>query len=132
MASGLLRDRGERVVRDLECPFDVLLRVLRAEERPFAGVRDAEEDVVPEAVDEPVPPAPGVRAEGVAEGPDLVLRREVDVPDRPDVLDPRREASVVRKVLEAREELPAEAVDVIVVLRMLAEDLQALQPGGHA
>src|SRR5439155_972073 len=97
----LLPDRRERVVGDLEGPLDVFLRVLRAHERALAGVRDAEEHVVPKAMDEPVPPSTRVRTQRVPEVSDLVFRREVDVADRPDVLDPSRDASVVREVLEA-------------------------------
>src|SRR2546426_10545326 len=127
MAVCFFRDRSERAVGHLESPFDVLVRVLRGKERPFARVRDAEQDVVPEAMDEPVPPAPGVRAERVAEVPDLVLCGEVHVPDRPDVFDPGRDATIVREVLEAAEELPAEAIHVFVIFRMLPEDLDRLQ-----
>src|SRR5713226_4924649 len=115
MPPRFLPDRRERVVGDLEGPLDVFLCMLRAHERALAGVRDAEEDVVPEAMDEPVPPSPGVRAQRVPEVPDLVFRREVDVADRPDVFDPGRDAPVVREVLEAAVELAAEAVDVAVV-----------------
>src|SRR2546426_11767664 len=127
MAVCFFRDRSERAVGHLESPFDVLVRVLRGKERPFARVRDAEQDVVPEAMDEPVPPAPGVRAERVAEVPDLVLCGEVPVPDRPDVFNPGRDATIVREVLEAAEELPAEAIHVFVIFRMLPEDLDRLQ-----
>src|SRR5207249_5031180 len=70
VASRLLCNRGECVVRDLEGPFDVLFRVFRGEERALARVRDAEQDVVPEAVDEPVPPSTGVRTERIPEVPD--------------------------------------------------------------
>src|SRR5713226_1402213 len=132
MPPRFLPDRRERVVGDLEGPLDVFLRVLRAHERALAGVRDAEEDVVPEAMDEPVPPSPGVRAQRVPEVPDLVFRREVDVADRPDVFDPGWDASVVREVLEAAVELAAEAVDVVVVLGMFSEDLESLEARGDA
>src|SRR5437899_8691310 len=64
MAVCFLRDRSERAVGHLEGPFDVFVRVLCGKERPFARVRDPEQDVVPETMDEPVPPATGVRAEG--------------------------------------------------------------------
>src|SRR5467141_1673452 len=129
MAVRLLRDRGESAVGDFEGPFDVLVRVLRRQERPLARIGDPKQDVVPETMDEPVPPTPGVRAEGVAEVPDLVLGREVHVPYRPDVFDPGRDATIVREVLEAGEELPAEAVHVVVVFGMLPEDLDRLQSG---
>src|SRR5207249_12246459 len=79
----LLPDRRERVVGDLEGPLDVFLRMLRAHERALAGVRDAEEHVVPKAMDEPVPPSTRVRTQRVPEVSDLVFRREVDVADRP-------------------------------------------------
>src|SRR5437660_11433523 len=128
MAVCFFRDRSERAVGHLEGPFDVLVRVLRGKERPFARVRDPEQDVVPETMDEPVPPAPGVRAEGVPEVPDLVFRREVHVPDRSDVLDPGRDATIVREVLQAAEQLPPETVDMIVVSGMLSENLDRLQP----
>src|SRR3989442_665237 len=129
---GFLSDRRERVVGDLEAPFDVFFRVLRADERALAGVRDAEEDIVPEAVDEPVPPPTRVRAQRVPEVSDLVFRREVDVPDGPDVFDPGRDATVVREVLQPTVELPTEAVDVIVIFRMLSEDLEPLEARGDA
>src|SRR5438132_5815114 len=107
VAPRFLPDRGECVVGDLERPFDVFFRMLRADERALAGVRDSEEDVVPEAVDEPVPPSTRVCAQGVPEVSDLVFRREVDVPDGPDVLDSGWVASVVCEVLEAAVEVEA-------------------------
>src|SRR5437867_12842251 len=127
VASRLLCNRGECVVRDLEGPFDVLFRVFRGEERALARVRDAEQDVVPEAVDEPVPPSTGVRTERIPEVPDFVFRREVNITDRSDVLDPRGDPTVVREVLEPAVELAAEAVDLVVVFRMLREDLETLE-----
>src|SRR5256885_16269761 len=123
MAVCFFRDRSERAVGHLESPFDVLVRVLRGKERPFARVRDAKQDVVPETVDEPVPPAPGVRPEGVPEVPNLVLRGEVHVADRSDGCDPGREATIVREALQAAEQLPSETVPRIVVFGMLSGGL---------
>src|SRR5205807_4934717 len=98
---GALLSRWQRTRRrPLESPFDVLVRVLRGKERPFARVRDPGQDVVPETIDVPVPPAPCVRAEGIPEVPNLVLRREVHVADRSDMFDPGRDAPIVRKVLQ--------------------------------
>src|SRR5256712_8183933 len=127
VASRLLCNCGECVVRDLEGPFDVLFRVFRGEERALARVRDAEQDVVPEAVDEPVPPSTGVRAQRVAEVPDFVFCGEVYVPDRSDVFDPGGDPAVVREVLEPAVELAAEAVGLGLVLRVLRQDLEALE-----
>src|SRR2546422_6857505 len=106
--------------------------MLRANEGALAGVRDAEEDIVPQAMDEPVPPSTRVRAQRVPEVPNLVFRREVDVADRPDVFDPGRDAAVVREVLEAAVELASKAVDMVVVFRMLSEDFESLQARGDA
>src|SRR3989304_2276058 len=56
LSANLPRDRRQGLVCDFEREVDILLRVLRAEERTFPRVRDAEQDVVSEAVNEPVPP----------------------------------------------------------------------------
>src|SRR5438445_418685 len=129
---GFFTNIRERFVDDFKGPFDVLISLLSADELALASIWDAEEDVVPEAVDEPVPPSPRVRTQRVPEVSDLVFRREVDVPDGPDVLDPGRDAAVVREILKPTVELPTEAVDVIVVFRMLSEDLEPLEARGDA
>src|SRR5207245_8678398 len=73
-----------------------------------------------------------VRAQRVREVSGLGIRREVDVPDGPDVFAPGRDATVVREVLQPTVELPTEAVDVIVIFRMLSEDLEPLEARGDA
>src|SRR5207244_10723746 len=71
-------------------------------------------------------------AESVTDLPDLVHRREVRRPARSAVLDPGRDATIVREVLQAAEQLPAETVDMIVVFGMLSEDLDRLHPCRHS
>src|SRR3972149_5737574 len=83
-------------------------------------------------MNEPVPPPPGIRTNGVPEVPDLVLRREVDRAHGAAPLPPRGEPAVVREFLKAAEQAPAEGVDVIVDPWVIPKDLEALAPRRQA